>query len=82
MQLAGDTENEPAEVGRVQAVGVLGRIDQLEHRLLVDAVRQGQLHDVAGHLGSRIEVRDGGPHVRLGRRLGQVDPDGGDPYLG
>ena len=41
-------EHEPAEVGRVQAVGVLVRVDQLQDRVLVDALGQRQLHDVAG----------------------------------
>ena len=41
VELAVDAEHEAAEVRRVQAVGVLRRVDELEHRVLVDAVGSG-----------------------------------------
>ena len=40
-QRAGVAEHQPAEVGRVQPVGVLGRVDQAEHAVLVAARGSG-----------------------------------------
>ena len=81
-ELALDAEHEPAEVGRVQAVGVLVGVDELEHRVLVDARGQRQLHDVAGDRGVGVEVGDRRAHLGLGCRGRQVDPDRLDADLG
>jgi hypothetical protein len=65
----------------VQAVGVLGRVDELEHRVLVDARRERQLHDVARDGRIRVEALDRGPHVGLGGVGREVDADRLDAHL-
>ncbi len=57
----------------MQPVGVLRRVDQLEHGVLVDALGQRKLHDEPGHARVGVEVGDRGAHIRLARRAGQVD---------
>jgi hypothetical protein len=66
----------------VQAVGVLGRVDELEHPVGVDALRQRQLDDVAGAGRVGVEPLDRGLDVRLGGVGGQVLADRGDADLG
>jgi hypothetical protein len=66
----------------VQAVGVLVGIHELEHRVLVDARRQRQLHDVARDVVARIELRDRRDDVGCGCIGRQVDADRLDPHLG
>ena len=58
-QRRGLVEHQPAEVGRMQSVGILGRVDPLERRVLVEVLRQRQLHDVAGALGVGVQLVDG-----------------------
>jgi hypothetical protein len=81
-QRAGDAEHELAEVGRVQPVGVLVGVDQLQHAVGVDVRRQRQLHDEAG-AGVVLVERD---HRRLDlllRRGGrELHPERGDADLG
>ena len=58
-QWCGLVEHQPAEVGGVQPVGVLARIDTFERGVLVEVLRQRQLHDVPGALGVGVELVDG-----------------------
>src|SRR5699024_12721292 len=51
-----DPQDQVAQVLRVQSVRVLRGIDEAEDPVLVDALRQRQLHDVAG-AGGRSEER-------------------------
>jgi hypothetical protein len=81
VKVAADPEHEPAEVGRVQPVGILGRIHQLEHRVLVDARGQWQLDDVAGHGQVLIKAKNGGPHLVFGRLRRKIHPDRLDAEL-
>jgi hypothetical protein len=75
-------EDQPAEVRRVQAVGVLGRVDHPQHVGLDHVPRQRQLDDVAG--AGRVGVEPG--HVRLDLGLGgglrEVHADRLDADLG
>ena len=65
-QRAGEAQDEPAQVDRVQPVGVLVRVDQLQHPAGVDVLGQRQLHDVAvaGVVG--VELGDDRLDVLLG----------------
>ena len=78
---AGHVEHQPAEVGRVQAVGVLGRVHRLEDGVLVDVPRQRQLDDVAGARRVGVELVDDRQDVVLGRRRRQLALDAGDADL-
>ena len=75
-------EHQPAEVGRVQAVGVLVRVDQREHPVRVHVPGQRELDDVAG--AGRVGVEPGDVLLHLGLRGGlrQVHPDRLDADLG
>ena len=57
----------------MQAVGILGRVDQLEHRVAVESVGQRQLHDVSGHLGiefsSAMAARTSSAQAVAGRSM-------------
>jgi hypothetical protein len=77
-----DVEHQPAEVGRVQAVRVLGRVDQLQHPVGVQPLRQRQLHDVAGAGGVGVQREHRLLDLLLAGRGGQVDADRGDADLG
>jgi hypothetical protein len=74
-------EDEPPEVGRVQAVGVLVRVDEFEEAVGRHPVREGELHDEtrAGRVG--VQPGDDGLDVGLGRARGEVFPDRGDAHL-
>ena len=63
------TEHQPAQVGGVQPVGVLGRIHQPEHAVLVAAAGQRQLHDVAGAARVGVQRQHRLLDLGLGRRL-------------
>ncbi|OEI67448.1 hypothetical protein Cus16_2882 [Curtobacterium sp. ER1/6] len=77
----GHGEHELTEVGRVQAVGVLRRVHQLEHRDRVDALRQRELHDERGDPGVVVHLQDRRADVRCTGRLRQVDADRVEPDL-
>ena len=47
-----------AEIIRMHPVGVLLGIDQIDDGVLVDSPWQGQLHDISGTGGIRIELAD------------------------
>ena len=81
-QRAGVAEHQPAQVHRVQPVRVLARVDQLQHPLGVQVVRQRKLDEVtvAGRVG--VQLGDGRLHVGLAGVRRQVTPDGGDAHLG
>ena len=79
---AGLAQDELAEVGRVQAVRVLGRVHPVEHRVGVEPGGQRQLDDVPGAGRVGVQLVDHRLHLRLGRVLGQVPADGRDPDLG
>src|SRR5262245_49203801 len=59
----------------MQPVDVLGRIDQLEDRELVDVVRQRQLDDVAGAARIGVELREVRLELGLAHVGRQIDPD-------
>ena len=46
-------DEHPADVLRVEPVDVLGRVDRLDDGLLIDVVRQRELHEDAVDLGRR-----------------------------
>ena len=81
-QRAGEAEHEPAQVDRVQAVGVLVRVDQLQHPAGVEVLAAA----AAGRCsrGSRVgvELGDDRLDVLLGGVGGQVAADRGDAHLG
>ena len=68
-------EHQLAEVDRLQAVGVLVRVDQAEHALRVQAGRQRQLHDVAGAGRVGVQLGDRRPRLAAARRGRQVPAD-------
>ena len=74
-------ENELAQVHRVQAIGVLLWVDEPEDAVLVEVLRQRQLHDVAGARRVLVEVANYGLEVFLSGVRRQVAPDGGDTDL-
>jgi hypothetical protein len=81
-QRRGDVEDQSTEVGRVQAVGVLVGVDQLERAALVEALRERQLHDVAGAGRVGVEALDGLVDLGLAGVGGQVLAVRGDADLG
>ena len=81
-QRPGLVQHQPAEVRRVQAVGVLGRVDQLQHPVGVDALGQRELDDVAGAGRVLVELADRRLDLLLGGGGGQIAADGGDADLG
>ena len=81
-QRAGLAQDQLAEVGRVQAVRVLGRVHPVQHGVGVEPGGQRQLDDVPGAGRVGVQLVDHRLHLRLGRVLGQVPADGRDPDLG
>ena len=79
-QRAGLAEHQLAEVGRVQAVDVLGRVDPGQQRELVEPGRL--LHDEAGARRVGVELVDHRLHLGLRSRRRQVAPDRGHPDRG
>ena len=75
-------QDEAAEVHRVQAVRVLVRVHQFQDAVLVDALGQRQLDDVAGAGGVLVELADDRLDLLLGGGVGQFALDGGDADLG
>ena len=63
---AADVGHQPAQVHRVQAVGVLGRVHGLEDDVLVDVLGQRQLDDVAGAFRVVVELAGPRPGARPG----------------
>ena len=55
---------QPADIDRVEAVHVLGRVDRLDHRAGADMRRQRQLHQDAVHRIVGVQAR---PRSRAGR---------------
>ena len=49
----------------MQAVRVLGRVDQVEHRQLIEPGRQRKLHDVPGAGRVLVQLGDGLLDLRL-----------------
>ncbi len=77
-----DHVDQPAQVDRVEAVGVLGGVDALQQGHRVEVARQRELHDVAvaGRVG--VELVDDVLDL-AGRRVGgQLALDRGDADLG
>ena len=77
-----DPEHEPTEVGRVQPICVFCRVDELEDRILVDAVGQRKLHDKARDRGVVVEAAHGGSNLVEGGLDGQLDADRRHANLG
>ena len=65
-QRAGLAQDELAEVGRVQAVRVLGRVHPVQHGVGVEPGGQRQLDDVPGAGRVGVELVDHRLHLRLG----------------
>ena len=80
-QRGGLVEDEAAEVGRVEPVGVLGRVHQFQHAVHVDALGQRQLDDVAGAGRVLVQFADDRLDLLLRGRGGQLALDGGDADL-
>ena len=74
-------QDQLAQVGRVQAVRVLGRVHPVEHGMGVKTGGQRQLDDVPGAGRIGVQLVDHRLHLRLGRVGGQVPADGRDPDL-
>ena len=72
-------EDELAEADRVQAVGVLGRVDQAEDLVRVDVLGERELDDEAGAVRVLVELADLRGDLVLGRVGRQLDLDRGDP---
>ena len=75
-------QDQLAEVGRVQAVRVLGRVHPVQHGVGVEPGGQRQLDDVPGAGRVGVQLVDHRLDLRLGRVPGQVPADGRDPDLG
>src|SRR5487761_973143 len=75
-------EYQPAQVERVQAVGVLARIDPVQDPLRVDVVRQRQLDEIAGAGGIAVQLVDRSLHLLLAGVGRQGPTDAGEPDLG
>ena len=75
-------EHQPAQVGGVQTVGILRRVDALQGGVLIEVPRQRQLHDVAGAVRVGVEFVDGLVETLLADVGGQVPSDRGDTDLG
>ena len=71
-----NVQHELAEVGRVQAVGVLLGGDALEHAVGVQVLGQGQLHNVAGAGRIVVQLVNLCVELLLGDVTGQVHADG------
>ncbi len=82
VQRAAHAEHQATEVGRVEAVGVLGGVHQLEHGVLVESGGQWKLNDVAGDGGVLVEPHNGGAYLVGGRGLRKVNTDRLDTDLG
>ena len=80
-QRAGLTQDQLAQVGRVQAIRVLGRVHPVEHGVGVEPGGQRQLDDVPGAGRIGVQFVDHRLHLRLGGVGGQVPADGRDPDL-
>ena len=80
-QRRGLVEHQPAEIGRMQTVGVLGGVDALKGGVLVEMLRQRQLHDVASALRVGVQLVDGLVERRLADVGGQIAADRGDADL-
>ena len=65
-------EDQLAQVNRVQTIGVLGRVDELEHTVFIQVLRQRQLHDVAGAGIVMVELFDDALEFFLGNVARQV----------
>ena len=57
----------------MEAVDVLARVDQLDHPLGVDLLRQRQLHQDAVHRGIGVERAHAVEHLRLAGGRGKVE---------
>ncbi|SLD18048.1 Uncharacterised protein [Mycobacteroides abscessus subsp. massiliense] len=75
-------EHQPAQVRRVQAVGVLIRVDALQRLVLVKMLGQRQLHDVAGAIRVGVQFVDGGAQCGLIDIGGQITTDRVEAHLG
>ena len=58
-------------VDHMEPVGILGRIDRIDHRLLVDLIREGQLHQNAVNRVVAVEPLDQRQKLFLRGRVGQ-----------
>ena len=63
------------QVHRVQAVGVLTRVEPLQRGVLVEMLGQRQLHDVAGALRVGVQLVDGLVELGLADVGGQITAD-------
>jgi hypothetical protein len=77
-----DAEHQPAEVGGVQAVGVLGGGDQFQYGVRVEMGGQRQLDDEAGAGGVGVQLQHGRFDAGPGGGGRKVDAQGGDADLG
>ena len=75
-------EDEAAEVRRMEAIGILRWIHELEGVVRVELTRQWKLDDVAGHARVGVEPSNLCIELCLGRISGQIDPDRLDTDLG
>ncbi|CAB4881149.1 unannotated protein [freshwater metagenome] len=75
-------EYEPAQIGRMQPVGIFTRIDQLDHPMGVDVRGQRQLNDEPGALGILVESVHGIFDLLLTRGRRQPDLNRMQSHLG
>ena len=66
----------------MKAVHVLGLVDRLDHLVLVDMFRQGQLHQNTVHLRVGIQFGDNAEQLRFRNRLRLADRRVANPHLG
>ena len=66
----------------MQAVSVLGRVDALQRRVVVEMLGQRQLHDVPGAVGIAVELVDRLVEHARADVGGQVAADRVDAHLG
>ena len=69
---AGAAAPQPADIERVEAVDVLGRIDRVDHALRIDLLRQRQLHQDAVDRVVGVELRDQRQQLGLAGRRRQA----------
>ncbi|MNR28436.1 hypothetical protein D3C85_1457600 [compost metagenome] len=73
--------HQAADVFPMKTVDVLDRVNGMDHRLLVDMRRQGQLHQDAVHRAVGVQLRNQFQHLVLAGIFRQAVLQGSDADL-